>query len=130
MTLFISWTATSNTLFLEWWLFCLYMKARILVLFLPNQEIELIRYIHVPMNICWNSGWWRVVHLSIACVWLSKENSGYRESRPEKYSRAQTEHALELLKDYSYSPVVNMTVHNKATLVGMKADAKNPHYIS
>ena len=54
---------------------------------------------------------------------VARKNPGYREGRPKKYSRAQTEHALELLKDHSYSQVVDMTGISKATLVRMKAAA-------
>ena len=55
---------------------------------------------------------------------IAKKNPGYREGRPKKYNRAQTRHALELLKDHSYSQVVDMTGISKATLVRMKADAR------
>ena len=54
---------------------------------------------------------------------VARKNPGYREGRPKKYSRAQTEHALELLKDHSYSQVVDMTGISKSTLVRMKATA-------
>lgn len=55
---------------------------------------------------------------------IAKKKPGYREGRPKKYNRAQTRHALELLQDHSYSQVVDMTGISKATLVRMKADAK------
>ena len=52
------------------------------------------------------------------------QNPGYHEGRPKKYSKAQTEHALELLKDHSYSQVVDMTGISKSTLVRMRAAAR------
>ena len=55
---------------------------------------------------------------------IAKKNPGYREGRPKKYNRAQTRHALELLQNHSYSQVVDMTGISKATLVRMKADAR------
>lgn len=55
---------------------------------------------------------------------IAKKKPGYREGRPKKYSRAQTQHALELLKDHSYSQVVDMTGISKSTLERMKADAR------
>lgn len=55
---------------------------------------------------------------------VARKNPGYREGRPKKYSRAQAEHALELLKDHSYSQVADMTGISKATLVRMKAAAR------
>lgn len=55
---------------------------------------------------------------------IAKKKPGYREGRPKKYNRAQTTHALELLKDHSYSQVADMTGISKATLVRMKANAR------
>jgi len=55
---------------------------------------------------------------------IAKKNPGYREGRPKKYNRAQTRHALDLLKDHSYSQVVDMTGISRSTLVRMKADAR------
>ena len=55
---------------------------------------------------------------------LARKKPGYHEGRPKKYSKAQTKHALELLKDHSYSQVVDMTGISKATLVRMKADER------
>ena len=53
---------------------------------------------------------------------IAKKKPGYREGRPKKYNRAQTTHALELLKDHSYSQVADMTGISKATLVRMKRE--------
>ena len=52
---------------------------------------------------------------------IARRNPGFKEGRPKKYNRAQTEHALELLKDHSYSQVVDMTGISRATLVRMKS---------
>ena len=57
---------------------------------------------------------------------IARRNPGYREGRPKKYSRAQTEHALELLKNHSYNQVVNMTGISRATLVRMKSASGMP----
>ena len=55
---------------------------------------------------------------------IAKQKPGYKEGRPKKYSKAQTRHALDLLKDHSYNQVVDMTGISKATLVRMKAEAR------
>ena len=55
---------------------------------------------------------------------IARRNPGYREGRPKKYTIAQTEHALELLKNHSYSQVVDMTGISRATLVRMKAETR------
>ncbi len=55
---------------------------------------------------------------------IAKQKPGYREGRPKKYNRSQTRHALELLKDHSYSQVADMTGISRATLVRMKAGAE------
>ena len=59
---------------------------------------------------------------------IAKQKPGYREGRPKKYSRAQTQHALELLKDHSYGQVVDMTGISKSTLERMKANARRTEY--
>ena len=51
---------------------------------------------------------------------IAKHNPSYREGRPKKFNRAQTQHALELLKNHSYSQVADMTGISKSTLVRMK----------
>ena len=51
---------------------------------------------------------------------VARQRDGYREGRPKKYSRAQVEHAIELLDDHSYKQVVEMTGISRATLVREK----------
>lgn len=51
---------------------------------------------------------------------VARRKPGYREGRPKKYSRAQIEHALFLLGEYSYKQVVEMTGISKATLAREK----------
>ena len=55
---------------------------------------------------------------------IARKNPTYREGRPKKYKREQREHALELLKAYSYKEVASMTGISKATLVRMKNEDK------
>ncbi len=40
---------------------------------------------------------------------IAKQNPDFREGRPKKYSKAQVNHALELLNSYSYKKVAEMT---------------------
>ena len=47
---------------------------------------------------------------------IARQRDGYREGRPKKYSRAQIDHAMELLDDHSYKQVVEMTGISRATL--------------
>ncbi|MCR5684836.1 MAG: recombinase family protein [Lachnospiraceae bacterium] len=48
---------------------------------------------------------------------IAKSKDGYREGRPKKYSKAQIDHAVSLLRDHSYSQVVEITGISRATLV-------------
>lgn len=41
----------------------------------------------------------------------------YKEGRPRKYSRAQLDHAMDLVKDHSYTQVAAMTGISRATVV-------------
>ena len=51
---------------------------------------------------------------------IARQRDGYREGRPKKYNRAQMDHAMELLDDYSYKQVVEMTGISRATLAREK----------
>ena len=51
---------------------------------------------------------------------IARQRDGYREGRPKKYTGAQVEHAMELLNDYSYKQVVEMTGISRATLAREK----------
>lgn len=48
---------------------------------------------------------------------IAKQNPNFKEGRPEKYDREQISHALDLLKDHSYSQVVKLTGISKSTLI-------------
>ena len=48
---------------------------------------------------------------------IAKLNPDFREGRPKKFSKAQINHALSLLNDYSYTQVVQMTGVSKSTLI-------------
>ena len=51
---------------------------------------------------------------------IAKQNPSYREGRPKKYSKAQIGHALELLEQFSYKQVEEMTGISKSTLIRAK----------
>lgn len=53
---------------------------------------------------------------------IAKKNPGYKDGRPKKYNKAQTMHALDLLKTHSYRKVADMTGISKATLARMRAE--------
>ena len=46
---------------------------------------------------------------------IAKTKEGYREGRPQKYTGEQLRHAMNLLKDHSYTQVANMTGISKST---------------
>ena len=48
---------------------------------------------------------------------IAKQNPDFHDGRPKKFSRAQINHALELLKTHSYKQVTAMTGISHATLV-------------
>lgn len=48
---------------------------------------------------------------------IAKTKEGFKEGRPRSYTDTQINHALDLLKDYSYTEVEKMTQISKATLV-------------
>ena len=51
---------------------------------------------------------------------IARTKEGYREGRKPKYSEEQLKHALDLLKEQSYSQVVKMTGISKRTLIRAK----------
>lgn len=51
---------------------------------------------------------------------IAKQNPGYREGRTPTYSKAQIDHALELLESHSYSQVTSLTGISKSTLIRAK----------
>lgn len=55
---------------------------------------------------------------------IAKQNPDYREGRPKKFSKAQMQHALELLESHSYTQVENMTGISKRTLARARAEQK------
>lgn len=48
---------------------------------------------------------------------IARQNPDFREGRPKKYSRTQINHALELLNEYSYKQVEQMTGISKSSLI-------------
>ena len=52
---------------------------------------------------------------------IARTKPGYREGRPKKYGKKQMDHAIELLQEYSYTKVAEMTGISKATLAREKA---------
>ena len=55
---------------------------------------------------------------------IAKRNPDFRDGRPKKFSRAQINHALELLKTHSYNQVVTMTGISRATIARARAVQK------
>lgn len=56
---------------------------------------------------------------------IAKRKPGYREGRPKKYSPKQLEHAMDLLKENSYSQVSEMTGISVSTLTRAKKRGQN-----
>ena len=57
---------------------------------------------------------------------IAKQNPEFKEGRPPKYSRAQLNHAMELLEKYSYKQVEDMTGISKSTLLRAKRKMEPP----
>ena len=55
---------------------------------------------------------------------IARQNPDFRDGRPPKFSRAQINHALELLKTHSYKQVSAMTGISTTTLIRAKAVQK------
>lgn len=51
---------------------------------------------------------------------IARQNPDFKEDRPKKYSRTQINHALDLLEQFSYKQVEDMTGISKSTLVRAK----------
>ena len=51
---------------------------------------------------------------------IARQNPDFKEGRPKKFSKAQIDHAVELLSDYSYKQVEQMTGISKSTLIRAK----------
>lgn len=51
---------------------------------------------------------------------IAKQNPAFIEGRPPKYSRKQTEHALNLLQEHTYKEVYELTGISKSTLIRAK----------
>ena len=60
---------------------------------------------------------------------IAKQNPEFKEGRPPKYSRAQLNHAMELLEKYSYKQVEDMTGISKSTLLRTKRLYRDIHEI-
>ena len=48
---------------------------------------------------------------------IARQNTDFREGRPKKFSKAQVSHALELLNEYTYKQVNQMTRTSKSSLI-------------
>lgn len=57
---------------------------------------------------------------------VARQNPGFKEGRPPKYGRAQLNHAMELLGNYSYKKVAEMTGISKSTLLRAKRKQEPP----
>ena len=51
---------------------------------------------------------------------IAKQNPDFKEGRPKKFSKAQVSHAVELLNEYSYKQVEQMTGISKSTVIRAK----------
>ena len=51
---------------------------------------------------------------------IAKQNPDFKEGRPKKFSKVQINHALDLLSEYSYKQVEQMTGISKSTLIRAK----------
>lgn len=51
---------------------------------------------------------------------IAKQNPDLKEGRPKKFSKAQIKYALDLLNEYSYKQVEQMTGISKSTLIRAK----------
>ena len=56
---------------------------------------------------------------------IAKQNPDFREGRPKKFSKIQINHAMELLEQYSYKQVEQMTGISKSTLIRNKKERSN-----
>jgi DNA invertase Pin-like site-specific DNA recombinase len=55
---------------------------------------------------------------------IAKQKPNFTEGRPNKYSSAKMAHAMDLLKEHSYTEVEKITGISKATLVRHKQKLK------
>ncbi|WP_409253856.1 recombinase family protein [Bacillus sp. SCS-153A] len=58
---------------------------------------------------------------------IARQREDFREGRPNKFSKKQLEHALDLLKDHSYKQVEDLTGISKSTLIRAKRKASVVH---
>lgn len=61
---------------------------------------------------------------------IAKQNPNFREGRPKKYSKAQVNHALELLNLYSYKKVAEMTGISVSSLQRARRKLQNTETIT
>lgn len=57
---------------------------------------------------------------------IARQTPGFKEGRPPKYGRVQLNHAMELLGNYSYKEVAEMTGISKSTLLRAKRKQEPP----
>lgn len=55
---------------------------------------------------------------------IAKQNENFREGRPNKFSKKQIEHALQLKESHSYKQVEDLTGISKSTLIRAKRNRK------
>lgn len=59
---------------------------------------------------------------------IAKQNPDFKEGRPKKFSKVQINHALDLLSEYSYKQVEQMTGISKSTLIRAKRKPKRKQF--
>ena len=60
---------------------------------------------------------------------IARQRPDFHEGRPKKFSKKQLQHALELLNDYSYKQIEEMTGISKSTLIRAKKRFSTEHTI-
>ena len=55
---------------------------------------------------------------------IARKKPGYREGRPKKYRKKQMDHAMQLLREHSFTQVAEITGISKSTLAREKARRK------
>ena len=55
---------------------------------------------------------------------IARTKEGFKDGRPKKYTKAQMDHALQLLEQYSFTQVEKFTGISKSTLIRAKREQK------
>lgn len=61
---------------------------------------------------------------------IARARPGFKDGRPNKYTKPQLDHALDLLRDHSYNEVERITRISKSTLIRHKRRKTQPRELS